>query len=569
VEDAILVEADAASDLRAKQAAKDAMIELAINHGLLSTWTSYVAVEKREKSTDASLNPIAALGRKTPPVAQIVAGVTADLLPEQGWEQAHERAGLFLRAIESDSHGEFLRALRDVARSGSGWKDDEVERVRARLLGWMAAQTMQLAALRADAAVAAGGAKIKVGQRQRKLQALAKAWLAELHEMEVVIGGDILPSCRRPDSQVEWRLLQSVLVDHAGLVRAEAGLPTPRNEGSLLIEPVEMKLEQILQDSSSATARARARSAIALAAQLLRGQQAKRATGVAAHALSVLAQAVASNIVDPASIQREVQTLKEVAAEDGVGSRLALRASHVARIDRLLRVDGAHRIAVPLELLWSVVEAVVPGITPADYHAAALEVASVHSSDASASVPRKAALLILERLSLASFNKLTAQPILATIGQTELKQLVDAIDAVGADCADTLAAGQVQAVCAAVGIVYPKLVEILAASGVGLSEPAHRATVAQIVAAVSKLRSTSPAPQAWSASDTLTDEQIDEFKEAFGLLDKDGDGTITTKELGPVMRSLGHNPTDAELQDMINEVPLLPRVPSENHSVTL
>ena len=54
-------------------------------------------------------------------------------------------------------------------------------------------------------------------------------------------------------------------------------------------------------------------------------------------------------------------------------------------------------------------------------------------------------------------------------------------------------------------------------------------------------------------ADQLTEEQIAEFKEAFSLFDKDGDGTITTKELGTVMRSLGQNPTEAELQDMINE----------------
>ena len=57
-----------------------------------------------------------------------------------------------------------------------------------------------------------------------------------------------------------------------------------------------------------------------------------------------------------------------------------------------------------------------------------------------------------------------------------------------------------------------------------------------------------------SGAEQLTEEQIAEFKEAFSLFDKDGDGTITTKELGTVMRSLGQNPTEAELQDMINEV---------------
>ncbi|KAF9405635.1 hypothetical protein BGZ94_003433 [Podila epigama] len=55
-------------------------------------------------------------------------------------------------------------------------------------------------------------------------------------------------------------------------------------------------------------------------------------------------------------------------------------------------------------------------------------------------------------------------------------------------------------------------------------------------------------------ADQLTEAQLSEFREAFSLFDKDSDGTITTKELGTVMRSLGQNPTEADLQDMVNEV---------------
>ncbi|XVF28750.1 hypothetical protein REPUB_Repub15cG0057300 [Reevesia pubescens] len=54
--------------------------------------------------------------------------------------------------------------------------------------------------------------------------------------------------------------------------------------------------------------------------------------------------------------------------------------------------------------------------------------------------------------------------------------------------------------------------------------------------------------------DILSDEHIVEFKEAFCLFDKDGDGCITVEELATVIKSLDQNPTEEELQDMISEV---------------
>ena len=49
----------------------------------------------------------------------------------------------------------------------------------------------------------------------------------------------------------------------------------------------------------------------------------------------------------------------------------------------------------------------------------------------------------------------------------------------------------------------------------------------------------------------LSKEQISEFKEAFSPFASDWDRAITTEDLGTLMRSLGQDPTEAELQDMI------------------
>ena len=55
-------------------------------------------------------------------------------------------------------------------------------------------------------------------------------------------------------------------------------------------------------------------------------------------------------------------------------------------------------------------------------------------------------------------------------------------------------------------------------------------------------------------AEALTDDHVAELKDAFDLFDKDKDGRITTGELGTVMRSLGQDPTDTELRDMVNEI---------------
>lgn len=52
--------------------------------------------------------------------------------------------------------------------------------------------------------------------------------------------------------------------------------------------------------------------------------------------------------------------------------------------------------------------------------------------------------------------------------------------------------------------------------------------------------------------DYLTEEQIGDFKEAFVLFG-DADGTISTKELAPMLQYLGQNPSLSEIQEMVNQ----------------
>jgi hypothetical protein len=52
----------------------------------------------------------------------------------------------------------------------------------------------------------------------------------------------------------------------------------------------------------------------------------------------------------------------------------------------------------------------------------------------------------------------------------------------------------------------------------------------------------------------LSQPEIDEFKKAFSLFDKDGDGSISKEELACVMRSLNEKTTDKELQNMMDSV---------------
>ncbi|GMT26010.1 hypothetical protein PFISCL1PPCAC_17307, partial [Pristionchus fissidentatus] len=102
------------------------------------------------------------------------------------------------------------------------------------------------------------------------------------------------------------------------------------------------------------------------------------------------------------------------------------------------------------------------------------------------------------------------------------------------------------------GVSNPSTITPIAATGhivhlVGVFELNGHA------AAAKEMHRQHTSTSASSEVDEFTQEELQEFAQAFKMFDKDGNGTMNIKELGVAMRTLGLNPTEEELLNMVNE----------------
>ncbi|KAJ1917871.1 myosin II light chain [Mycoemilia scoparia] len=56
-----------------------------------------------------------------------------------------------------------------------------------------------------------------------------------------------------------------------------------------------------------------------------------------------------------------------------------------------------------------------------------------------------------------------------------------------------------------------------------------------------------------SAESTATTQQMEEYKEAFTLFDRTGNGMVPLSSVGTLLRALGQNPTESELDELLRD----------------
>ena len=58
----------------------------------------------------------------------------------------------------------------------------------------------------------------------------------------------------------------------------------------------------------------------------------------------------------------------------------------------------------------------------------------------------------------------------------------------------------------------------------------------------------------WKPPRKISDKELEAARKMFFELDRDGSGSIDAEELGMMLRSLGQNPSDEELKELIDSV---------------